>query len=48
MSKVQTSSFDDDWAKVVAVLGALSAFGFLPKKWAVPIAAAGLLLAFRT
>jgi hypothetical protein len=32
--------------KILAVIGALSAFGFLPKKWGTPIAVVALLIAF--
>jgi hypothetical protein len=48
MSRTTTASFGHgDWEKVLAVLGALAAFGFLPKKYGTPIAIAGLLLALR-
>ena len=47
MSKAKTAGFDgDDWGKILAVLGALTAFGVLPKKWGTPVALAALLIAF--
>jgi hypothetical protein len=48
MAKTRNASFDGgDWGKIAAVLGALAAFGVLPKKWGTPIAAAALLIALR-
>ncbi|HEY2355793.1 MAG TPA: hypothetical protein VGH79_12935 [Gaiellaceae bacterium] len=47
MAKTAHPSFDSgDWGKIIAVLGALSALGFLPKKWGTPIAVVGLFIAF--
>lgn len=47
MARTSTASFgsSDDWNKIVAVAGALVAFGVLPKKYGVPVALAALLLA---
>ena len=48
MAGTTTASFGrGDWEKALAILGALAAFGFLPKKYGTPLAIAGLLLAFR-
>jgi hypothetical protein len=47
-SRTAIGSFgSDDWNKVLAVLGALAAFGLLPKKWGTPIAIVGLLVVLR-
>lgn len=47
MARTTTASFDSgDWGKIIAIAGALAAFGFLPKKWGTPLAVAGLLAAF--
>jgi hypothetical protein len=44
----KTASFgSDDWGKLIAVVGAAAAFGFLPKKWSVPIALAALIIALQ-
>jgi len=47
MARTTTASFgsSDDWNKAAAVAGALVAFGFLPKKYGVPVAVVALLLA---
>ena len=46
MAKTANASFDGgDWGKIVAVVAALSAFGFLPKRWGRPIAVVALLIA---
>ncbi|MHB8468285.1 MAG: hypothetical protein ACYDCH_00805 [Gaiellaceae bacterium] len=48
MARTTTASFGhNDWNKALAILGALAALGFLPKKWGTPIAVAGLLIALR-
>ncbi len=45
----KTASFDpsDDWGKAVAIIGALIAFGKLPKKYGVPVASVALLIALQ-
>ncbi len=45
-TKTASAGFPDDFGKIVAVIGALVAFGKLPKKWGVPVALIALLLAF--
>jgi hypothetical protein len=48
MARTKTASYSsDDWGKILAVVGALGAFGLLPKKWGTPIAVATLPVAFR-